>query len=216
MLIGIRERGRETERETSIGCLLHVPEWDWTHNPGMCPERESNLRPFGLLGDAPNQLSHIGLCSYFNVFLSSVVLCTWVCFGWSDASAHAIWIQVVFLDDMGSNLKPARALGMITILVHDSDVALQELEKVTGMQVTVCALRQISCPSSACRYTRQNKRRIWLSGSSLLRAWLSCAGLLGGSSLPVSQSSRCPWRTSCSFRCSQWTEKQCSGSKNLY
>ena len=138
------------------------------------------------------------------------------CFGWSDASAHAIWIQVVFLDDMGSNLKPARALGMVTILVHDSDVALQELEKVTGMQVTVCALRQISCPSSACRYTRQNKRRIWLSGSSLLQAWLSCAGLLGGSSLPVSQSSRCPWRTSCSFRCSQWTEKQCSGSKNLY
>ncbi|XP_024424640.2 bifunctional epoxide hydrolase 2 [Desmodus rotundus] len=47
--------------------------------------------------------------------------------------------EVVFLDDMGSNLKPARALGMVTILVHDSDVALQELEKVTGMQLLEAA-----------------------------------------------------------------------------
>lgn len=59
-----------------------------------------------------------------------------VCFGWSNARAHAIWIQVVFLDDIGANLKPARDLGMVTILVRDSDMALQELEKVTGVQVT--------------------------------------------------------------------------------
>ncbi|KAM5308201.1 bifunctional epoxide hydrolase 2 [Glossophaga mutica] len=43
--------------------------------------------------------------------------------------------EVVFLDDLGSNLKPARDLGMVTILVRDSNVALQELEKVTGMQL---------------------------------------------------------------------------------
>ncbi|XP_053514300.1 bifunctional epoxide hydrolase 2 isoform X2 [Artibeus jamaicensis] len=43
--------------------------------------------------------------------------------------------EVVFLDDIGSNLKPARDLGMVTILVHDSNVALQELERVTGMQL---------------------------------------------------------------------------------
>lgn len=61
-----------------------------------------------------------------------------VCLGRSNAGVHAIWIQVVFLDDMGSNLKPARDLGMVTILVRDSNIALQELEKVTGMQVTVC------------------------------------------------------------------------------
>lgn len=40
------------------------------------------------------------------------------------------------MDDIGANLKPARDLGMVTILVRDSDMALQELEKVTRVQVT--------------------------------------------------------------------------------
>ncbi|CAO2591363.1 Bifunctional epoxide hydrolase 2 [Lemmus lemmus] len=42
--------------------------------------------------------------------------------------------EVVFLDDFGSNLKPARDMGMFTILVRDTDTALRELEKVTGTQ----------------------------------------------------------------------------------
>lgn len=43
--------------------------------------------------------------------------------------------QVVFLDDLGSNLKPARDLGMVTILARDTSTALKELEKVTKTQV---------------------------------------------------------------------------------
>nr|XP_027782798.1 bifunctional epoxide hydrolase 2 isoform X1 [Marmota flaviventris] len=43
--------------------------------------------------------------------------------------------QVVFLDDIGTNLKPARDLGMVTILVHDTNTALRELERVTGTQL---------------------------------------------------------------------------------
>jgi putative hydrolase of the HAD superfamily len=39
---------------------------------------------------------------------------------------------VVFLDDLGINLKPARAMGMTTIKVTDPDVALAELEQVVG------------------------------------------------------------------------------------
>ncbi|XP_035308692.1 bifunctional epoxide hydrolase 2 isoform X2 [Cricetulus griseus] len=42
--------------------------------------------------------------------------------------------EVVFLDDFGTNLKPARDMGMVTILVRDTDTALRELEKVTGTQ----------------------------------------------------------------------------------
>jgi putative hydrolase of the HAD superfamily len=38
----------------------------------------------------------------------------------------------VFLDDLGVNLKPARALGMTTIKVDDPAVALAELEAVVG------------------------------------------------------------------------------------
>ena len=40
--------------------------------------------------------------------------------------------QAVFLDDLGINLKPARAMGMTTIKVVDPDVAIAELEAVVG------------------------------------------------------------------------------------
>ena len=41
--------------------------------------------------------------------------------------------QAVFLDDLGVNLKPARALGMATIKVTDTSTALTELEAVVGI-----------------------------------------------------------------------------------
>jgi putative hydrolase of the HAD superfamily len=40
--------------------------------------------------------------------------------------------EAVFLDDLGVNLKPARALGMRTIKVTDPDQALVELEEILG------------------------------------------------------------------------------------
>ncbi len=40
--------------------------------------------------------------------------------------------ETVFLDDLGVNLKPARALGMTTIKVTDPSVALDELAAVLG------------------------------------------------------------------------------------
>ncbi|HTF35626.1 MAG TPA: HAD family phosphatase [Myxococcota bacterium] len=43
--------------------------------------------------------------------------------------------QAVFLDDIGANLKPARALGMTTIKVDDPEVALRELEGVLGFEL---------------------------------------------------------------------------------
>jgi putative hydrolase of the HAD superfamily len=41
--------------------------------------------------------------------------------------------EAVFLDDLGVNLKPARALGMVTIKVTDTSSALAELERVVGI-----------------------------------------------------------------------------------
>ncbi len=38
--------------------------------------------------------------------------------------------EAVFLDDLGINLKPARAMGMTTIKVVDPHDALAELERV--------------------------------------------------------------------------------------
>ncbi|HEX2039237.1 MAG TPA: HAD-IA family hydrolase, partial [Acidimicrobiales bacterium] len=43
--------------------------------------------------------------------------------------------EAVFLDDLGVNLKPARAMGMTTIKVVDPDTALRELEQVVGFPV---------------------------------------------------------------------------------
>lgn len=41
--------------------------------------------------------------------------------------------EAVFLDDLGINLKSARALGMQTIKVENADQALTELEAITGL-----------------------------------------------------------------------------------
>lgn len=41
--------------------------------------------------------------------------------------------ECVYLDDLGVNLKPARALGMTTIKVQGADTALTELEQQVGI-----------------------------------------------------------------------------------
>ena len=42
--------------------------------------------------------------------------------------------ECVFLDDLGINLKPARAMGMHTIKVVDEDQAIGELAEATGLE----------------------------------------------------------------------------------
>ena len=41
--------------------------------------------------------------------------------------------RCVYLDDLGINLKPARAMGMRTIKVGDPEVAIGELESLLGI-----------------------------------------------------------------------------------
>ncbi|MFI4998861.1 MAG: HAD-IA family hydrolase [Reyranellales bacterium] len=41
--------------------------------------------------------------------------------------------RCVYLDDLGINLKPARAMGMRTIKVGDPDIAIAELESMVGI-----------------------------------------------------------------------------------
>ena len=43
--------------------------------------------------------------------------------------------KCVFLDDLGVNLKPARAMGMTTIKVVDPDQAIAELSAVVGFSL---------------------------------------------------------------------------------
>jgi putative hydrolase of the HAD superfamily len=44
--------------------------------------------------------------------------------------------EAVFLDDLGVNLKPARAMGMTTIKVDDPQQAIEELENVVGFELS--------------------------------------------------------------------------------
>jgi putative hydrolase of the HAD superfamily len=53
-----------------------------------------------------------------------------------DLACEALGVspaQAVFLDDLGVNLKPARALGMHTIKVADPEAALRELGGILGL-----------------------------------------------------------------------------------
>ena len=43
--------------------------------------------------------------------------------------------EAIFLDDLGVNLKPARAMGITTIKVLSADQALAELEAATGLRL---------------------------------------------------------------------------------
>lgn len=45
-----------------------------------------------------------------------------------------LW-QVVFLDDIGTNLKSAKRLGITTIHVRNPREALRELERVLGVSL---------------------------------------------------------------------------------
>ena len=54
-----------------------------------------------------------------------------------DVAPH----EAVFLDDLGVNLKPARALGMATIKVADPDAALHELAGLPGFALDVAPAR---------------------------------------------------------------------------
>ncbi|KYO43972.1 bifunctional epoxide hydrolase 2 [Alligator mississippiensis] len=43
--------------------------------------------------------------------------------------------EVIFLDDIGANLKPAREMGIATILYRDPETALKELQDLSGVQL---------------------------------------------------------------------------------
>ncbi len=43
--------------------------------------------------------------------------------------------RCVFVDDLGGNLKPARAIGMATVLHRDAETTLEELEHHLGVKL---------------------------------------------------------------------------------
>jgi putative hydrolase of the HAD superfamily len=83
--------------------------------------------------------SFAGLLDSFDVVVeSSVVGCRKPEPRFYELALDALGVaahEAVFLDDLGINLKPARAMGMTTIKVVDPDEALDELAALTGLEL---------------------------------------------------------------------------------
>lgn len=56
--------------------------------------------------------------------------------------------QAVYLDDLGVNLKPARAMGMTTIKVESTEQALAELEEVLGLRLAADGRAGVVLPAT--------------------------------------------------------------------
>ena len=88
-------------------------------------------------GDTPTAPEVVAILALFDVVLESRTL------GvrkpeplFYELACEAVGVrpdEVVYLDDLGVNLKPARAMGMHTIKVTDPTEALAELSAVTGL-----------------------------------------------------------------------------------
>ncbi|MDP6975987.1 MAG: HAD-IA family hydrolase [Acidimicrobiales bacterium] len=77
-----------------------------------------------------------GVVDLFDVVVeSSVVGCRKPELRFYEIACEELGVEpaaCVFLDDLGINLKPARAMGMTTVKVVDPDAAIAELEAVVG------------------------------------------------------------------------------------
>lgn len=100
--------------------------------------RASGLRAAALTNDwASEKAPASALAPHFDVFIASSV----VGLRKPDPRIYELTCarlgvrppEAVFLDDIGSNLKAARALGMTTLRVGEPEAALRELEAVLGL-----------------------------------------------------------------------------------
>src|SRR5213594_4712840 len=103
--------------------------------------RERGLRVAALTNNwvAEGRRPADGLRAHFDVFVESAV----VGLRKPDPRIYELVCRelrvppsrAAFLDDLGMNLKPARALGMVTIKVDDPDRALRELSALLGVDL---------------------------------------------------------------------------------
>ena len=106
-------------------CSAHLPTGLLTNNVTPLADQEES-RPEVL---AVVDLFHV-------VVESSVVGCRKPEPEFYEVACRRLGVEpsaCVFLDDLGINLKPARAMGMATIKVGDPAVAIAELEGVLGI-----------------------------------------------------------------------------------
>ena len=87
------------------GRLLSALHWEPGHNPGMCPDWESNWRPFGVQAGAQSTKPHQpGLCFLFHVsFVPSSSPCGDVAWALRQLICHMILLRPL---DLYSFIQP--------------------------------------------------------------------------------------------------------------
>ncbi|NXO51700.1 HYES hydrolase, partial [Aramus guarauna] len=82
--------------------------------------------------------------------------------------------EVILLDDIGENLKPAREMGMATVLVRDTETVLRELEELSGVQARLGGPppRPLRDPRGA------GRDGLGLLGLAAMRCWCWTCGRL--------------------------------------
>lgn len=133
-----RELGHEVDGTAVLGLLGGALRPEMVEALRRCHERLKTalLTNNFLVGDAPTDTPMGQVMAYFDVIVESSragvrkpdpAIYRMVC---NDLGVEPP--EAVFLDDLGVNLKPARAMGMTTIKVVDPDEAIAQLEAVVG------------------------------------------------------------------------------------
>ena len=82
------ERGREGERETETSDPRTLPTRDLAHNPGMCPDWESNLWPFCLQAGTQSTEPHKpGLVLHFYQWMFALSFLAMIEIKWCSLTA---------------------------------------------------------------------------------------------------------------------------------
>ena len=133
--------GHRVDGVEVIGCLRGELRPEMVEAVRRCKEHFSValLTNNIVSGDGGEVGSFADVVAMFDVVIeSSVVGCRKPETRFYEIALETLGIEadeVVFLDDLGVNLKPARALGMTTIKVDDPAIALDELEAVLGISL---------------------------------------------------------------------------------
>jgi putative hydrolase of the HAD superfamily len=111
---------RRVHLQFKTGCITNnLPEW--VKNPGAGPYKDEVM----VLFDHVIESAKIGLRKPDPRIYEMMV-----------EALGVVPQDCVYLDDLGINLKPARAMGMTTIKVTDATAALHELEGYLGLSLT--------------------------------------------------------------------------------
>jgi len=133
--------GHRIDAREVIGCLSGDIRHEMVEAIRRCHERlrtgliTNNMSPMNRSTDAPFPFWH----DLFDVIIeSSIVGVRKPDQRIYEIACEELGVQpdeIVFLDDLGVNLKPAALMGMTTIKVIDADKALAELEAAVGFPV---------------------------------------------------------------------------------